>query len=138
MTWIRKVMPYLGVLIVAALLYDGYVFYSRWSFRREAVERQANREAEARKTVVAELGGEGMKILSFYAAPSTIHRGEQTTLCYGVAGAKSVKLEPAVDDVWPALTRCVKAYPTKDTVYRFTTEDGAGHTASQSVGVKVR
>lgn len=135
---IRKILPYLGILIVIGLIYDGYVFYSRWSERHDAEQAQAQREAAGRKQVVDELGGQGMKILSFYAAPGTIHRGGQTTICYGVSGAKTVKLEPAVDEVWPALTRCVKASPKKDTEYTFTADDGAGHTATQTVDVKVR
>jgi len=138
MKWIRKALPYLGLLIVAAMLYDGYVFYSRWNSRREAEKAQTDKETADRKRAVDAIGGGGMKILSFYAAPSTIKRGQQTTLCYGVTGAKTVKLEPVVDDVWPSATRCVKASPHEDTEYTFTAEDGAGHTASETVAVRVK
>jgi hypothetical protein len=101
-------MPYLGLLLVAGVLYDGSVFYSRWSFNRRAAEAQSEKEiAQARRTVDA-LGGGGLKILSFYAAPAAIRRGGHTNLCYGVSGAKSVRMEPPVDAVWPALTRCVQ------------------------------
>jgi hypothetical protein len=135
---IRKITPYLGVLILIAAIYDGYVFYSRWSARNQAAEAKAQIEAANRKRAVDALGGGGMKIISFYAAPGTIRRGEKTDLCYAVTGAKTVKLEPAVDEVWPALTRCVKASPKHDTEYTFTAVDEAGHTATETIAVRVR
>jgi hypothetical protein len=136
--WIRKIIPFLGFLIVAAVIYDGAIFYSRWNSRRDAEQARADQAAAERKRAVDLLGGGGMKILSFYAAPGTIRRGDKTTICYGVTGAKTVKLEPAVGEVWPALTRCVKASPGKDTEYTFTADDGAGHKTTETITVKVR
>lgn len=131
-------MPFLGLLIVAGLIYDGAIFYSRWSRNRQEKEGQADREAaQARKTVEA-YGGLELKILSFYAAPRAIRRGDHTTLCYGVTGAKTVRMEPRVDEVWPALTRCVQASPKTDTEYKLVAEDEAGHSVSENVSVKVR
>jgi len=40
------------------------------------------------------LGGADFKIISFYAMPGTIHRGDDVDMCYGVSNAKSVKLDP--------------------------------------------
>ena len=112
--------------------------YSRWSSNRRAVqERAANETKQARRTVDA-LGGEGLKILSFYATPGAIKRGDHTTLCYGVSGAKTVRLEPPAEEVWPALTRCIRASPRQDTEYRLIAEDAAGHSAMESVTVKIR
>jgi hypothetical protein len=131
-------MPYLGILLVVGIIYDGSVFYSRWSSNRRAAEAQAEKEtAQARKTVDA-LGGQGLRILSFYAAPGTIRRGGHTNLCYGVSGAKSVRMEPPVEAVWPALTRCVQVSPRKDAEYKLIADDGNGHSAAQTAAVKVR
>jgi hypothetical protein len=136
-SWLRRLMPFLGLLIVVALIYDGAIFYSRWNSNREAAQAQAEREAAQRRKAIDALGGGGLKIVAFYAAPGTIRRGAKTELCYGVIGAKTVKLEPPVDEVWPALNRCVQASPRKDTEYKLTVEDEAGHAATQSLTVKV-
>jgi hypothetical protein len=119
------------------LLYDGFIFYSRWSSNRQAAEAQAETQTRQTKNVMATLG-EGLKILSFYAAPSQVARGGHTNLCYGVSGAKTVRIEPPVDAVWPALTRCVQVSPRKDTEYKLIAEDAHGASATQSATVKVR
>ena len=135
---LRRMIPFLGLCILAALIYDGGVFYSRRSANRRAQQAQTDREAaEARKTIEA-VGAGGLKIISFYAAPGTIGRGGQTKLCYGVTGAKTVRMEPAVDAGWPALTHCVQVSPKKDTEYRLIAEDEAGHSVTQSAVVTVR
>jgi hypothetical protein len=140
MKWkaLRRTLPFLGLLIVAGLIYDGTIFYSRWSGNRQAQKERAEKETrDARKTVDA-LGGDGLKILSFYAAPGVIKAGDHTTLCYGVSGAKTVRLEPPAEEVWPALTRCVRASPRRDTEYTLFAEDGAGHSTMESVTVRIR
>lgn len=136
-SWVRRVLPFLGFLIVAALVYDGFIFYSRWSSNRDAADAQAQREADQRSAVVKTIG-EGLKIVSFYAAPSAIARGAHTNLCYGVSGAKTVRMEPQVDAVWPALTRCVQVSPRKNTAYKLIAEDGKGGSATESATVTVR
>lgn len=135
---LRRALPFLGLLIVAGLIYDGAIFYSRWSGNHREQQAQADKTvAQERKTVEAYDGIE-LKILSFYAAPAVIQRGAHTSLCYSVTGAKTVRMEPAVDAVWPSLTRCVQVSPKKDTAYKFIAEDDAGHSVTQNAAVKVR
>ena len=45
MVWLRRVMPFLGVLIAMAIVYDVFVFYSRASRDREQKQAQAERVA---------------------------------------------------------------------------------------------
>jgi hypothetical protein len=137
MNWLRRLLPYLGVLIVAGLIYDGAIFYSRWNARRGAEQAQKDAELAKDRKVVKLLGSDSLKIVSFYAAPSTLKRGAHTNLCYGVSGAKKVKLEPAVDEVWPSMSRCVQASPRATTEYLLTAEDEAGHTATKALTVNV-
>ena len=85
-----------------------------------------------------QIGSDGLKIVTFYAAPSAVKRGAHTDLCYGVAGAKTVKLEPVVDEVWPSMSRCVQASPRATTQYTLTAEDSDGLSASKSVTVRVK
>lgn len=58
-------------------------------------------------------------------------------LCYGVENAKSVKLAPAVADVWPAMSRCVEVSPRESTTYTLTAGNESGQEASQSARVEV-
>jgi hypothetical protein len=58
-------------------------------------------------------------------------------LCYGVANAKSVKLEPQPNPVWPSYARCVRVSPTETTTYTLTITDAAGNTKTQSLQVNV-
>jgi len=119
------------------MVYDGVIFYSRWSQAREGERAQAAQEADrARKTLELQ-GGDGLRIISFYASPGAIRRGEHASLCYGVNGAKQVRLEPPVEDVWPAQTRCFQVAPREETAYTLTAEDGSGHAVSQKFVLKV-
>ena len=87
---------------------------------------------------VEQLGGKEFAILSFYARPKKIRRGEAAQLCYGVANAKTVTLEPQPQPVWPSVAHCVDVSPNKSTTYTLTIADGAGKTLSQDVEVGVR
>jgi hypothetical protein len=83
------------------------------------------------------MGGKTLDIQAFYANPGAVHGGESVQLCYGVANAKNVKLEPQTNPVWPSYARCVDVKPTKTTTYTLTIDDGAGNTKTQSIEVKV-
>ena len=138
MDWLRRCLPWLGVLIAVGLVYDGYVFYSRWSAKQDEKQAQARESTELERRTAAAYGGLDLKILTFYAAPGMIVRGGHADLCYGVTGAKNVRMDPPVDAVWPALTRCVQVSPRKDAEYKLIADDGAGHSVTQKVEVRVR
>ena len=128
-------LPFFTLVLVAAVAYDAWVFYARWSDARQAERtRQEKAAADAQKTLDL-LGGGGLKILSFYATPGAIHPGERASLCYGVTGATSVRMEPAIEDLHPALTYCMQVSPAKDTEYKLIAEDDAGHTTSSAVTI---
>jgi len=135
---VRWMLSLLGVLIAVGVIYDGAIFYSRWNDTRKATEQRADAETKHEQRVVDALGGDGLKIIAFYASPAVISRGARIEICYGVTGAKTVRIEPPVGDVWPALSRCMQASPDGDTEYKLTAEDGAGHAATQSLPIKVR
>ncbi len=121
-----------------AILYVGWVFFSRWQENREIEEKAAAQKRAEDQRAVEMLGGNSFDILAFYASPGTIRRGETAKLCYGVSGAKSVRLEPQSDPVWPSYSRCVTVSPQKDTSYTLTAEDSAGHTKTATLLVQVR
>lgn len=129
------------VFIIAALIVF-WIFFSRW-WQNRSIEYRA-REAAAEKqraddrATLEQMGGKELAIQTFYASPGEIRRGQSVQLCYGVANAKTVKLEPQSNPVWPSYSRCVNDSPAKTTTYTLTIADAAGNTKSQSLTVQVR
>jgi hypothetical protein len=130
-----------GLLLIGALAV-GWILFSRWQENRD-IEKRSREERSAKqreqdRATLEQLGGKELAIQNFYASPAVIHRGESVQLCYGVANAKTVTLEPQSNPVWPSYSRCVDVVPSKTTTYTLTIADGAGHILSQTVQVKVR
>ena len=130
-----------SVLVIAVLVVGG-IFFSRWwqnrSIEYRAREARAAKQREEDRATLEQMGGKDLAIQSFYATPGQIHRGQSVQLCYGVANAKTVTLEPQSNPVWPSYSRCFDVTPTKTTTYTLTAADAAGHTLSQSLTVTVR
>ncbi len=127
-----------AIVLCLGLAYVGWVFFSRWQSNREIEERiAAEQRAQAAKTFEG-MGGDRFDILTFYADPGIVRRGEESTLCYGVSNAKSVTLQPQSNPVWPSQARCVDVTPSKTTTYTLTATDSAGHTKSATAIVEVR
>lgn len=138
---LKNPLLYTSIAIGIALLYLVLVLFSRWAenhnLEQRAAQEKAEKQREADRATVEQMGGKDLSILNFYAAPSTIHRGATAKLCYGVANAKKVRLEPQSNPVWPSFTRCVDVSPTKTTTYTLTIDGAAGNTKSQTLEVKV-
>jgi len=132
-----KYLIFSSVALLFVGLYVGWVFLSRRQANQVLEERAATeRRAKARDTF-EKMGGNRFDILGFYADPASIGAGETAELCYSVSNAKSVKLEPQSEPVWPAFSRCVHVSPHKTTTYTLTAEDAVGHTKSATVNVEV-
>lgn len=133
---------YSSIVLGMALLVVVWILYSRWEGNRlidkKSREEKSQKQMEGDRIALEQLGGKDLAIQSFYANPGAIQRGETAQLCYGVANAKTVKLEPQTNPVWPSYARCVDVAPTKDTTYTLTIADAAGNTKTQTLDVKVR
>jgi hypothetical protein len=129
-----------GVLVIAALVVV-WILFSRWrenrSIESRAKEEKAQKQREQDRAILERMGGKELAIQNFYAIPAEIRRGETVQLCYGVANAKTVKLEPQSNPVWPSYSRCVDVTPTKTTTYMLTIADAAGNSKTQSLEVRV-
>lgn len=79
-----------------------------------------------------------VKILQFYASPGEVARGQETLICYGVEGARSVRIEPEVEQLRPVLTRCFQVKPERTTTYTLYAEGEDGATVSESFTVTVK
>ena len=133
----RRLLPWLTILLCAAILYDVFVFYSRSRQSQKAQRERETAEAARDRRTLEALGGDKLKILSFYAAPSMIHAGESTLICFGVNAAKSVRIEPPVEELHPTLSRCFRVSPRHDTDYKLIAEDAGGHTLTESLQIRV-
>lgn len=79
----------------------------------------------------------GLKIIMFYATPAVIERGETAILCYGVANADRVALDPPAAPLSPSLNRCIEVKPTATTTYTLTAENDRGENQSQGLELTV-
>jgi hypothetical protein len=139
---LKNPILYSSLALLAVLLYVLWIFFSRWQENRQllrrATEERSQKQLDADRQTIDQLGGKELAIQSFYASPGIIHRGGTLQICYGVANAKTVKLEPQDNPVWPSYNRCVEVAPKKDTTYTLTIEDAAGHTQTQTLDIKVK
>jgi hypothetical protein len=139
---LKNPLLYSSVVLAVALLGVVFVMVSRWqesrSSERRAAQERAEKQHEQDRIAVEQLGGKELAILSFYASPTAIRRGESAQLCYGVANAKTVKLEPQSQEVWPSVAHCVDVSPAKSIIYTLTIEDAEGKKLSQNVEIKIR
>jgi hypothetical protein len=129
-----------GLAIVALIV--AWILLSRWQenkrIDRQSAEAKSEKQRENDRVALDQFGGKELDIQSFYASPGAVHRGGSVQLCYGVANAKTVTLEPQPNPVWPSYSRCVDITPKKTTTYTLTVSDAAGNTKSQNVEVKVQ
>lgn len=117
------------------LLYEGLPTLKKWQRGREQQPLKMPPEFEwVDKT-------KGLRILHFYASPGAVHRGEEISLCYGVAQASKMRIEAepggALEGVWPSFNRCVIVSPPRDTKYTLIAEDEAGQTRELSLEVTI-
>jgi hypothetical protein len=134
---LRRALPYLAIAIVVAIAYDGSIFYSRWRDARDGEKATAAKEAQDDSRVADAYGGDHLKILNFYASPATVRTGQKSLICYGVNAAESVRLDPPVEQLHPAISHCLDVIPRRDTEYKLTVTDHAGHTLTQSLAIHV-
>ena len=136
---LESVLPYTTIAVIIAALYVAWVFYSRWDSNRKAQQEIAAKQAEARKQQVEEIYGSGeIKFTTFGASSAVLRRGETTQLCYGVLNAKTVKLDPPVEEAKPTAYHCLDISPKKTTTYTITAGDAKGNKKSESITVEVR
>jgi hypothetical protein len=126
------------VTVGIAATYLTWVFVSRGigSDRWMRLHRGASSRENAAYNRI--YGGSDVKILQFYARDGNVTEDEKSVICYGVLNAKSVRIDPPVENVWPAVNRCIEVAPASETRYTLTAEGNDGRTVSESfvLGVK--
>jgi hypothetical protein len=92
---------------------------------------------EKRAEVPAAAPAEGAKITQFYSTQAQVARGQAALVCYGVANARTVWLEPPRHELSTALARCVEVSPAADTTYKLTAEGEDGQAVTRELKVTV-
>ena len=138
---VKNPLLYSSMLLGIVLLFTVWTLLSRWqenrAIERRAREEKSRQQSENDRIVLDRLGGKELAIQNFYASPGAIRKGESVQLCYGVANAKTVTLEPQPNAVWPSYARCVSVSPARSTTYTLTISDASGNTRTQSLQVTV-
>ena len=127
-------------LVIAALaisvLFLGWVLISR-GYSGTQIETAGLATTQRNADTVAYYGNGQLKVLSFYASPVDARRGNRALVCYGVSNAAAVRIEPVVGETWPSTSRCMEVTATKDTEYKMTARDNAGHEETRTVSLHV-
>ncbi|HYO80471.1 MAG TPA: hypothetical protein VES20_03650 [Bryobacteraceae bacterium] len=132
-TWVR----WLWIAPVLALLYAGITLWLRTEANREIELRAQKEKAEKELKALEAVGGGNLKVLTFYANPPVLSRGQAGLLCYGVASADTARIEPNVGSVSRSLSNCVEVRPKATTEYILTARKaGAEQQARATVRVQ--
>jgi hypothetical protein len=135
---LRRLLVVTTVLLLVAAAYVGWIFFSRAEDAKKAQETAAAQEQQRlRNTTDLVFGSGEVRILMFSVSPAHPRRGEAVNMCYGVANAISLTLEPHVEDTKPSYNHCLQVTPMKDTTYTLTAKDAKGHSVTESLTVHV-
>jgi hypothetical protein len=95
-------------------------------------------EHEAPAAVPEPSTGTGVvEIAQFYTTSVRISRGDSALICYSVRHARAVRLEPPVDEVWPAVHHCLAVEPARTTTYTLWATGSDGREVSRTCRVEV-
>jgi hypothetical protein len=133
---VRQVYLFVQMAAIVVVSYVGLVVVNRKIADRQ--KEQQRQQPDGFAEFERAYGGTALKIVQFYSREGTMFEGSTTVLCYGVANARSVRIEPPVEGVSVSLNRCVEVAPERDTRYTLTAEGNDGHAVSESFVLKVR
>lgn len=140
-SFFKNPLAYSSLLILAVALYVAWTFLSRHNEDRAYEQRirseQTQKQRTADQAAIEQLGGSELAIQMLYATPE-IRRGETAQVCFGVANAKSVTLEPQTSPVWPSHSLCVDVKPVKSTTYTLTATGADSKSVTGQVTVAVK
>lgn len=132
----RSRTPFVIAATSVGLIFLGWVLYARGS-STPTIEAARPASAQRNAETVAYYGNGQLKVLSFYANPVEVKRGAHALVCYGVSNAATVRIEPSIGETWPSTSRCVEVTAAKDTDYKLTAKDTAGHEESRTVSLHI-
>src|SRR2546428_13758399 len=91
----RNPFVYTTTLIAVAVVYVGFVFFSRWEENRAIEERAKAKEREEAARAVEMMGGNRLEIQSFSGSPGILRRGGGGQVWLGGGEAEKGREETA-------------------------------------------
>ena len=82
--------------------------------------------------------GGPVRILQFYASTGILTAGETARICYSVENAKSVRISPMTQEVYPFPNHCLETVPEHTTHYTLLAEGYDGAVATKSFTLQVQ
>jgi len=131
MDLMAKLVRVMWIPVLVVALYTGWIFWQRHPWWPWAEPANIARDPMA-------VYGKHVRILQFYARNREVAPGNKALLCYGVVNTREVRLDPPVEKMWPAVSRCFEVTPDKSTRYTLTAEGAEHTTVSQSVEIAVK
>src|ERR1700685_322483 len=120
---LAAVLPYTTVAVVIAALYVAWTFYSRHEANVKAQQELAAKQAEQRQREAQTIfGSGGLSFRTWSADKAAVRPGETAHICYGIVDAKSVKIDPPVEQLKPSYLHCFEVAPKQTTTYTITAE----------------
>jgi hypothetical protein len=81
--------------------------------------------------------GGPVRILQFYASTEMVTPGQTARICYSVENAKSVRISPMIEEVYPFPNHCLDIEPEHTTHYTLLAEGYDGAVATKSFTLQV-
>ena len=130
MKLMAKLVRVMWVPVILVAIYTGWILWQRYGFfGRNYVPVELDPMAKY---------GTKVKILQFYASPREIAPGSKALICYGVVNTRSLRIDPPIEKMWPAVSRCFDAAPGETTRYTLVAEGSDHATASESIEITVK
>jgi hypothetical protein len=129
-----SILLWIGLSLAVARL--GWVWLARHDSRLRMEGATETRHGQAYRSSDDDNGALG--ITQFYARSGEMTEDDPNLVCYGVRNARSVRIEPPVVSLTPALNRCFFVEPHQDTTYKLVAEGTDGSQASESFRVRVK
>ena len=136
--WSVRLLPLTSALLILAVGYAVYIWYSRREATRSMQQRIEQQQQRSNWKLPPEYLSDHAKVLSFTIAPAGIPRGGTAELCYALLNAKSLEFDPPLADATPDRNRCLTIRPTQTTTYKLTVHAADGSSDTQSLTVIVR
>jgi hypothetical protein len=133
----KRVLRYGAAGFLIALAYLGWIALTRYNANQE-FEREAAQSETARYKKLVPASTE-LKITQFYTSKQEAARGESILVCYGVENARSVRIEPPIEEHLPPLPgKCFPFSPHRTTTLKLVAEGQTGGEATASITVRAR
>lgn len=124
----RQILIALSVILGVVLLRAGFVYFGG--------PAPAHRVKAPPVEVPPEFLSPHLRIMMFYSARAAPEMGKPAAVCYGVVNAESVRLDPPLAEVAPAISRCVEVTVDRPRMLTLTAtgKDGEQAVASFMLG----